>query len=153
MICADFWDKIFGWTFDGLEITVQLYHCEDLYAAGHVEEATKTLLKILDTFNEVILASTIRDRAMGRYRYLDQIALEWRLLSDLKRKCIDALEALGDTALHSGEYDNAISRYTSAMSLDPSSPVNILLKRSRARASKGLWQDALTDANEVCILS
>ena len=76
MTCANFWDKIFGWTFDGLQITAQLYHCEDLYAAGHVEEATKTLLKILDTFDEVILASTIRDRAMGRYRYLDQIALE-----------------------------------------------------------------------------
>ncbi|KAF8555600.1 hypothetical protein OG21DRAFT_844394 [Imleria badia] len=59
------------------------------------------------------------------------------------------LEALGDTAVSSGEHYNAIVRYTSALSLNPSNPVNILLKRSNSRASKGLWQDALTDANEV----
>ena len=60
------------------------------------------------------------------------------------------LETLGDTAVRSGEHDSAIARYTSALSLEPSNPINILVKRSKERASKGLWQDALTDANEVC---
>ena len=59
------------------------------------------------------------------------------------------LESLGDTALDSGEHDNAIARYTSALSLDPSNPMNILLKRSKALASKKKWQDALMDANRV----
>ena len=59
------------------------------------------------------------------------------------------LESLGDTALSSGEHDNAIARYTSALSLDPSNPINILVKRSKALASKEKWQDALTDANQV----
>ena len=59
------------------------------------------------------------------------------------------LESLGDTALDSGEYDNAIARYTSALSLDPSNPINILVKRSKALASKEKWQDALMDGNQV----
>ena len=69
---------------------------------------------------------------------------------DLKRKCIDELEKLGDTAFSTKEYDNAIARYTSALSLNPSDPTNILVNRSKARASKELWKDALADANEVC---
>ena len=62
------------------------------------------------------------------------------------------LEGLGDTALNSGEHDAAIARYTSALSLSPSNPMDILVKRSTARASKELWKDALTDANDVCAL-
>ena len=46
----------------------------------------------------------------------------------------------------------ATARYTSELSLNPSNPIDILVKRSRAQASKGLWEDALTDANEVCAL-
>ena len=63
------------------------------------------------------------------------------------------LEGLGDTALSSGKHDEAIARYTSALSLSPSNRIDILVKRTTARASKGLWEDALTDANEVCALS
>ena len=62
------------------------------------------------------------------------------------------LEGLGDTALGSGKHDEAIARYTSALSLGPSNRIDILVKRSTARASKKLWKDALTDANEVCAL-
>ena len=72
------------------------------------------------------------------------------MVLDLKRKCIDKLESLGNMALKSGDHDNAIARYTSALSLNPSNPIDILVKRSEARASKGLWVDALTDANRVC---
>ena len=60
------------------------------------------------------------------------------------------LESLGDMALSSGEHDNAIAQYTSALCLHPSNPIDILVKRSMARASKELWKDALMDANEVC---
>ena len=59
------------------------------------------------------------------------------------------LEDLGDTAITSQKHDEAIARYSSALSLDPAARVDILVKRSKARASKGLWNDALTDANDV----
>jgi hypothetical protein len=66
MIYAHSCNKIFGWTFDGLQITVQRYHCEDLYASGRAEEATEALLKILDTFGEEIRASKVTaDWVMG----------------------------------------------------------------------------------------
>jgi len=70
-------------------------------------------------------------------------------VSDLKKKCVDALETLGDAALSSGEHGEAIARYSSALSLNPSSPIDLLVKRSEARASKRSWEDALADANEV----
>jgi hypothetical protein len=61
-------NKIFGWTFDDLQITVQRYHCEELYAAGRAEEATMALLKILDTFGEEIHASKVSaEWVMGEY--------------------------------------------------------------------------------------
>ncbi|KAF8550860.1 TPR-like protein [Imleria badia] len=120
---------IFGWTFYGLRITVLRYLCENLYASGRAEEAADTLLKIIDTFGE------------------SKVAIDW--VTDLKIKCIEKLETLGDTALNSGEYDDAMARYTSALSLDHPNPVNILIKRSKVQASKGLWEGSLKDANEV----
>ena len=63
------------------------------------------------------------------------------------------LEDLGDTALTSQEHDEAIARYSCALSLDPTTRVDILVKRSKARAYKGLWEDALTDANDVRVFS
>ena len=144
MIYAFSCTKIFGWTFDGLQITVQRYHCEDLYAAGRVEEATVALLKIH-------ASEVTAEWVMSRYRDAYQVDAN-NVCSDLKKKCVEMLDGLGDTALRSGKHNEAIAWYTSALSLNPSNPIEILVKRSGARASKGLWEDALTDANEVCVL-
>ena len=59
------------------------------------------------------------------------------------------LEELGDKALISQEHDEAIAHYSSALSLDPATRVDILVKRNKAQTSKGLWEDALTYANDV----
>ena len=59
----------------------------------------------------------------------------------------EMVEALGDTALISREHNEATARFTSALFLSPPNPTDILVKRSRA-----LWEDSLTDANEVCAL-
>ena len=76
MIYAHSCTKIFGWTFDDLQITVQRYHCEDLYAAGRMEEATAALLKILDTFNEEIHASRATSEwVMGEHRHANQVGM------------------------------------------------------------------------------
>ena len=66
-----------------------------------------------------------------------------------QKKCVEILEALGDMVFSSGEHDKATARYTFALSLSPPNPTDILV---RARASKGLLNDALTDANEVYAL-
>ena len=40
-------------------------------------------------------------------------------------------------------------QYSTALSLNPTNPVGLLLKRSNARAMLGLWEDALKDADKV----
>ena len=51
--------------------------------------------------------------------------------------------------MNAQQYDEAISQYTAALLLDNVSPQDLLAKRSEARTGKGLWEDALYDANEV----
>ena len=46
------------------------------------------------------------------------------------------------------KYDEAISQYTAALSLDPPQPISLLIKRSKARAQKKLWVGALEDGNK-----
>ncbi|KAI6098469.1 hypothetical protein F5141DRAFT_1219540 [Pisolithus sp. B1] len=60
-----------------------------------------------------------------------------------------ALERVGDEALGSEKHDVAIKQYSAAFSLSPPTPAGLFTKRSRARAAKGLWEDALQDANEA----
>jgi hypothetical protein len=47
------------------------------------------------------------------------------------------------------QYDEAVSQYSTALSLDLATSQVLLAKRSKARAAMGSWQDALGDANEV----
>lgn len=53
--------------------------------------------------------------------------------------------------MDSQQYDAAIDHYSAAVSLQPQKP-DALVKRSRARAAKRLWDDALQDTDEVCVL-
>ena len=47
-------------------------------------------------------------------------------------------------------YDEAISQYSAALSLDPAAPQGLFIKRSKAYIARDLWEDALNDANKVC---
>ena len=51
--------------------------------------------------------------------------------------------------MEANQYDEAVSQYTAALSLDPRSPQDLLVKRSKAHADKAEWEDALNDANQV----
>ncbi|KAI6010023.1 hypothetical protein EDC04DRAFT_818826 [Pisolithus marmoratus] len=124
--------KIFGWSFDGLDIVAQQRLCETLYAEGRAVEAV-AILNIIRSSYEVIQGS--------------QAATDW--ISDFTKKCAATLEYIGDEALRSAKHDDAISQYSTALSLSPPSPVGLLIKRGTTRAAKGLWEDALLDANEA----
>ena len=75
------------------------------------------------------------------------------LSSDFKSTCCGKLEHLGDSAVNAKEYDEAILQYTTVLSLNPVTLQDLLGKRSKAHASKGDWEDALNDANEVAYFS
>lgn len=68
---------------------------------------------------------------------------------DFKSRCRRKLENLGDTAVNAKQYDGAISQYTIALSLNPTAPQDLLVKRSKAYAAKRWWGKALKDANDV----
>ena len=71
------------------------------------------------------------------------------VLSDFRQLATAQLENLGDTAAATQRYDEAISLYTTALSLKPRSPQGILVKRSNMYMTVGSWEQALDDANQV----
>ena len=71
-------------------------------------------------------------------------------MSEFKCHCCETLEALGDTAMNTRHYDEAISQYSTALSLDPVAPQGFFIKRSKAYIARGLLEAALNDANKVC---
>ena len=72
--------------------------------------------------------------------------------SDSRQRLSTKLEHLGDIAAAAQRLDEAISVYSSALSLEPAAPSGLLVKRSKVYVAKGLWGKALNDANEVCSL-
>ncbi|KAG6375215.1 hypothetical protein JVT61DRAFT_3428 [Boletus reticuloceps] len=70
---------------------------------------------------------------------------------DFKQRSSEKLDHLGDTAVGAQRYDEAVSHYSTALSLILSSP-QAILKRSKARLATGSWKEALDDANEVIAL-
>ena len=70
------------------------------------------------------------------------------VLSDFKQHAAEKPEELGDAAA-AQRYNEAISLYTTALSLKPRFPQGILVKRSKMYMAVGSWEQALDDANQV----
>ncbi|KAI5980846.1 hypothetical protein EDC04DRAFT_2917210 [Pisolithus marmoratus] len=119
------------WRFIGLEIVAQQHQCEILYAEGRTTEAVEILLDIISTSDEEIQRS--------------KATSDW--VSDFVQKCVMTLERVGDKALDYAEHVDALVQYPATLSLSPANPAGLFMKRSRARAAKGLWEGALQDAN------
>ena len=71
------------------------------------------------------------------------------ILSDFRQRAAEKPEDLGDAAAAAQRYDEAISLYTTALSLKPRSPQGILMKRNEMYMTVGSWERALDDANQV----
>ena len=71
------------------------------------------------------------------------------VLSDFRQRVAEKPEDLGDAAAAAQRYDEAISLYTTALSLKPRSSQGILVKRSKMYMTVGSWEQALDDANQV----
>ncbi|KAI5996844.1 hypothetical protein F5J12DRAFT_346351 [Pisolithus orientalis] len=124
---------MFGWSFDGLDAVARQRLCETLYAEKCVAEAVEILLDIIGTSDKEIREGKAN--------------VGW--VEDFTKKCAATLEHIGDEAFGSAQHDDAITQYSAALSLKPPSPAGLFLKRSRTRAAKGLWENALQDANEA----
>ncbi|KAF8553231.1 hypothetical protein OG21DRAFT_1269071 [Imleria badia] len=71
---------------------------------------------------------------------------------DFKQRLSIKLEYLEDTAVNAQQLSEAISEYSSALSLNRAAPCGLLIKRSKAYVALSLWEDASNDANEVIAL-
>ena len=70
-------------------------------------------------------------------------------LSDFRQRSSKRLKRSGDTALNAQRFDEAISDYTIALSLNPPSRQDILVERNKAYTETESWKLALDHANEV----
>jgi len=121
-----------------------------MYAAGHSEVA-EPLSTVVETLGEEVLTEEVTtgwDPGMPSYDQSGLSCIEV-LTSDLVHKCLTTLESVGDVAVRSKNHKRAIVQYSTALSLNPSNPMGLLVKRSNARATLGMWEDALKDADEV----
>ncbi|KAI6022663.1 hypothetical protein EDC04DRAFT_3143649 [Pisolithus marmoratus] len=121
---------IFGWNFYGLDICAQQHLCESLYTEKRTREAVEILLNIIRTSDKEIQWS--------------KATADW-----ITEKCATILEHVGDEAFGSANDDDQLSQFSTSFSLSPPSPVGQLIRWSRARAAKGLWEDALQYANDA----
>jgi tetratricopeptide (TPR) repeat protein len=64
-------------------------------------------------------------------------------------RCAEKLEHLGDIAAEAQQHDEAIYHYSTALSLNPVIPQDVFMKRSKVYLAKGLWEDAMNDANQA----
>ena len=62
---------------------------------------------------------------------------------------MEKLESSGDTAASDDRYSGAVSHYPTSSAVKPTMLQNLLIKRSKAYMAKGLWVEALNDANKV----
>ena len=70
-------------------------------------------------------------------------------VSDFRHRSSKKLEYLGDAAMSAERLDEAISEYSAALSLDAPAPQGLFIRRSKAYIARGMWGDALNDANQV----
>ncbi|KAI6019085.1 hypothetical protein EDC04DRAFT_2607655 [Pisolithus marmoratus] len=126
--------KIFGWSFNGLDIAAQQCLCETLYAEEHTSEALEVLVNIIRTSNKVHGSNTTAD---------------W--IADFTQKCTTRLEDVGDETFGFAKHNGESTQYSAVLPLSPLSPSSLFIRQSRAWAAKGLWEDALQDANAICM--
>ena len=62
---------------------------------------------------------------------------------------MEKLESSEDTAVSDGRHGGVICHYPTSLVLKPGTLQNLLIKRSKAYMAKGLWVEALNDANKV----
>ncbi|KAI6043918.1 hypothetical protein EDC04DRAFT_2599781 [Pisolithus marmoratus] len=126
------WKDIWDGASSGLDIVAQQRLCEHLYTEERTAEAVEILLNVMRTSGRGV------PEKRGNRR-----------VDHFTKKCATTLEHVGDEALRSAKLDDAIIQYSAALSLSLPNPAGLLIKRSGVLAAKGLWEDALQDANEA----
>ena len=103
-----------------------------------------------------VRASTCNKRAgweLSKWSWSSAANFFLNVHTGFRRRCYQRSEKLADGAMGSENYTEAAEHFSTMLSLDTADRVDILIKRSRARAMVGSWEDALRDADEVYFVS
>jgi hypothetical protein len=127
--------------------------CEQLDTLDRITEATECFHQMTNELGD----ETTVHVAQAEWIHGERLCIpRWychlcdNFLSGFKQRLSQKLEDLGDAALRAQRDDDAISEYSLALSLDPTSPQDLLIKRSKAYVAKGSCENGLQDANKVC---
>ena len=123
-----------------------IYHtvCDILEQDGRLTEAIQCFQKMQNDLIEDM--SMYPEWEVGEAAYPGAFQI---FSTDFRRRCTEKLEILGDTAMGSQKYDEAVKHYSELLMLDPSNVSNVLYKRSKAQALRKSWKVALIDAEKV----
>ncbi|KAH0826723.1 hypothetical protein J3R83DRAFT_5127 [Lanmaoa asiatica] len=119
---------IFGWSLDALGSTTQIYLCEALYAARHLEEAA-TGFKLLNSLDSKILSKETK---------------EW--MGDFSQQGLTASELNGDSAMDAGNHEEACMHYETALVFSPDTTKPLLTKWAKAKLMDNSWAVILSAA-------
>ncbi|KAI9454961.1 hypothetical protein HD554DRAFT_2317804 [Boletus coccyginus] len=146
---------IFGWDIYDLSDMVQQLICKALFASGRTRDVMK-LLQVnenrLDEETEVrkgelgLFCEKLGDEAMGDRMYDD--AIIWYTVS-LGLCPQSRVIYCGSVEVASNEGDKTIMDDWAMMTRYPPGPPRLLVKRSKAKACKEFWHDALEDADQA----
>jgi hypothetical protein len=128
----------------------QIHQCESLYVQGCIYDVAESLFAITNNVGEDIRAyKSIADRLSGesrRRRLKESIQFQ---LSEFTHRCATKLERVGDEASNAKKQDEAVSAYSTALSLSSSTPDTVLVKWTRVMLKGGSAHEALSAAAKV----
>ncbi|KAF8547675.1 hypothetical protein OG21DRAFT_859147 [Imleria badia] len=109
----------------------------------------RVLCDHLETLNQITVVAECFHQMSSEFAEQTNLHAEqaqWVL--DFKKRLSKKLEHLGDATVNGQQLDAAISEYSSALSLNPVAPSDLIIGRSKA----SFWEDALNDANRLITL-
>ena len=125
--------------------------CDVLEQDGRLSEAIQCFQKMQNDLTED--TSTYTAWEVGEWSKVAYPGAFQIFSTDFRRRCTKKLENLGDTAMDSQKYDEAVKHYSDLLTLDPSNIGDVLYKRSKARALRKSWKVALIDAEKVWFIT
>ncbi|KAF8552474.1 TPR-like protein [Imleria badia] len=106
-------------------------------------EAVEGIMDAIECFHQMATELTEETITQGEQA-------EWVL--DFKYRCSEKMERFGDAIMDSKRRDAAIGHYSAALSIHPANTPGFFILRSKVCMAKGLWEDAMDEANQAITL-
>jgi hypothetical protein len=140
--------QLFGWDIESLWKTVNQKRCYALLWSGRFRDAVTSYHHMMDKSDRITQASCL-DWSTGRSSIMS-LMLQFSPVchSVFKDECNTLCVTNGDAALAACNFDKAIALYSAAIDLGSVTHA-VFVSRCKAKINKGMWEEALLDAQKV----